>query len=106
MLTELVFSSLDRYRLYVSKSCPWAGRTMIVHHLKGLESVVGLTILTPYMTDLGWAFKKADERHIDGVEEDPLYGSSHLRELYFKANPSYEGRFVSEYSLCLREEDL
>ncbi|KAG8940318.1 S-glutathionyl-(chloro)hydroquinone reductase [Tulasnella sp. 424] len=84
----------DRYRLYVSKSCPWAGRTMIVHHLKGLESVVGLTILTPYMTDLGWAFKKADERHIDGVEEDPLYGSSHLRELYFKANPSYEGRFT------------
>ncbi|KIO25048.1 hypothetical protein M407DRAFT_76207 [Tulasnella calospora MUT 4182] len=84
----------DRYHLYVSKSCPWAGRTMIVRHLKGLESLIGLTILTPYMTELGWAFKKADERHIDGVEEDPLYGSSHLRELYFKANPSYEGRFT------------
>ncbi|KAG8940317.1 S-glutathionyl-(chloro)hydroquinone reductase [Tulasnella sp. 424] len=84
----------DRYHLYVAKSCPWAGRAMITRLLKGLESFVGLTIVTPYMTELGWAFKKADERRTDGVEDDPLYGSSHLRELYFKADPSYEGRFT------------
>lgn len=84
----------DRYHLYVNKSCPWAGRTIIVRHLKGLESVISLTLLTPYMAELGWAFKKADERHIDGVEDDPHYGASHLRELYFKAEPGYEGRFT------------
>ncbi|KAG8995652.1 S-glutathionyl-(chloro)hydroquinone reductase, partial [Tulasnella sp. 427] len=46
------------------------------------------------MAELGWAFKKVDERHFDGVEDDPLYGSSYVRDLYFKADPSYQGRFT------------
>lgn len=98
--------SSDRYHLYVNKSCPWAGRTIIVRHLKGLESVISLTLLTPYMAELGWAFKKADERHIDGVEDDPHYGASHLRELYFKAEPGYEGRSVLQRCpyICRRTE--
>ena len=36
-----------RYHLYVSLACPWAHRTVIVRQLKGLEDVVGMTVLEP-----------------------------------------------------------
>ncbi|KAG9047942.1 S-glutathionyl-(chloro)hydroquinone reductase [Tulasnella sp. UAMH 9824] len=83
-----------RYHLYISHACPWANRTAIVRRLKGLESFIDVTVVSPYMGNLGWPFKKAADLAIDGAEDDPLYGVSHLRELYFKANPEYTGRFT------------
>ena len=35
----------DRYHLYVSLSCPWAHRTLIFRKLKGLEDLVGLSVV-------------------------------------------------------------
>ena len=64
-----------RYRLYVSKSCPWAHRTLIVRALKGLEKAIAVSYADPYMGDNGWQFP-------DGF----------LHELYARAKPGYTGR--------------
>lgn len=93
MMLNLVVCS-GRYHLYISHACPWANRTAIVRRLKGLESFIDITVVSPYMGTLGWPFKKASELSIEGAEDDPLYGVSHIRELYFKANPEYKGRCV------------
>ena len=42
-----------RYHLYVSLACPWAARTLMVRKLKGLEDIVGLSIVSPLMYDKG-----------------------------------------------------
>ncbi|KAG8949806.1 S-glutathionyl-(chloro)hydroquinone reductase [Tulasnella sp. 419] len=81
-----------RYHLYVSHACPWANRTVIMRKLKGLEDFIDVSIVSPRMGSLGWPFKKADD--YPGANDDPLYGSNHIRDLYFKANPEYGGRFT------------
>jgi putative glutathione S-transferase len=45
-----------RYHLYVSWACPWAHRTIIGRRLKGLEDVVGLSVVDPVRDERGWAF--------------------------------------------------
>jgi glutathionyl-hydroquinone reductase len=67
-----------RYRLYVSKSCPWAHRTLIVRAMKGLEKAIPVFNAAPDMLENGWAFA-------DG-------GIAYLHELYVKAKPGYTGR--------------
>lgn len=74
-----------RYHLYVSYACPWAHRTMIVRALRGLENAIEMTAVDPRMSDDGWSFGG------DG-EEDPLFASSFLRDLYTRANGQYTGR--------------
>ena len=64
-----------RYRLYVSKSCPWAHRTLVVRALKGLDKAIPVSYADPYMGENGWQFP-------DGC----------LFELYAKARPDYTGR--------------
>jgi glutathionyl-hydroquinone reductase len=74
-----------RYHLYAAYACPWAQRTLITRSLRGLEDVVGVTIVDPKMGDDGWAF--------EGVgDADPLFGAKLLREIYLKARPRYTGR--------------
>lgn len=34
-----------RYHLYVSLACPWAHRIVIVRRLKGLQKVIGMTVV-------------------------------------------------------------
>src|SRR5271154_5831236 len=36
-----------RYHLYACLACPWASRTVIVRHLKGLEQAISLSIIDP-----------------------------------------------------------
>jgi len=43
----------DRYHLYVSLACPWASRTVIFRKLKGLEEVIGMTVVDPIRDDEG-----------------------------------------------------
>src|SRR5215813_7388766 len=71
-----------RYRLYVSKSCPWAHRTLVVRALKGLEKAVPVFYADPVMAENGWEFK--GERNSAGVR--------YLHELYALAEPRYSGR--------------
>jgi putative glutathione S-transferase len=66
-----------RYHLYVSLACPWAHRTIIVRRLKGLEEVIGLTIVDPIRDQRGWAFSGAP-----GTDLDPLHGFDFLSEVY------------------------
>ena len=76
-----------RYRLYVSLICPWASRTLIARKLKGLEDLITVTVVNPVLTAQGWGFGG-----YNGADADPLHGSSHLHELYTRADDDYTGR--------------
>lgn len=90
----------NRYHLYVSYACPWAHRTLIARVLKGLASVISVSVVHWHMDDKGWRFPTKEElaKGAKGAEEfgteDHLYGVQRLKELYYKANPNYEGRFT------------
>ncbi len=44
----------------------------------------------------GWPFTTADE--FPEAEKDPLHPEfKHVKELYFRANPEYKGRFVASH---------
>jgi putative glutathione S-transferase len=76
-----------RYHLYVSLACPWAHRTLILRALKGLEEMIGVSVVNPYMGEKGWTFEAAD-----GVVADPVGQSQYLYEVYLRAQPTYSGR--------------
>ena len=42
-------ASAGRYHLYVSLACPWAHRTLIFRSLKGLEKMVSISVVNPYL---------------------------------------------------------
>jgi putative glutathione S-transferase len=67
-----------RYRLYVSKACPWAHRTLVVRALKGLEKAMPVFYAAPEMLAHGWEYA-------DG-------GIRYLYELYARTKPDYTGR--------------
>ncbi|KAI0676242.1 glutathione S-transferase [Trametes maxima] len=81
-----------RYHLYVSYACPWATRTLIVRKLKGLEDFIDVTVVSPRMGEHGWPFANVDA--FPGAGVDPLFGSQHVKDLYLRAKPDYEGRFT------------
>ncbi|MQM39127.1 Glutathionyl-hydroquinone reductase YqjG [wastewater metagenome] len=76
-----------RYHLYVSLACPWAHRVLITRRLKGLEDVIGVSVVHPYMGDQGWSFGD-----YPGATGDRLHGLDHLYQLYTRARPDYTGR--------------
>lgn len=77
----------DRYHLYVSLACPWAHRTLIYRKLKGLEQIIPISVVNPYMGENGWTFAEGE-----GVIPDPLINADYAYELYIKAKPNYTGR--------------
>ncbi|WP_308364682.1 MULTISPECIES: glutathione S-transferase family protein [unclassified Microbulbifer] len=77
----------DRYHLYVSLACPWAHRTLIFRKLKGLEDIIGVSVVSPYMLEHGWTFD-TDE----GSSGDALYDSDYLHQLYTRNRSDYSGR--------------
>lgn len=76
-----------RYHLYVALICPWASRTLIARAMKGLRSAIGVTVLSPVLTDQGWAFGG-----FPGAETDPYSDAGHLHQVYTNADPNYTGR--------------
>src|SRR5579872_4180542 len=72
-----------RYHLYVSLGCPWAHRTAIFRKLKGLEDVIGMSIVDPSGPS-GWIFSEDYPDH--------LFGAKELSEIYLKAAKDYTGR--------------
>lgn len=76
-----------RYHLYVSLACPWAHRTLIVRRLKGLESLVGVSVVSWLMRENGWTFDRAQ-----GSTGDVLHGLDFLHQLYTREDPTYSGR--------------
>jgi putative glutathione S-transferase len=77
----------NRYHLYVSLACPWAHRTLIFRQLKGLQAHVSVSVVNPYMGNLGWTFDPAP-----GVVPDTVNHVSRLYELYTLAQADYSGR--------------
>ena len=82
-------AAAGRYHLYVSLACPWAHRTVIVRALKGLEDVVGMTVVDPIRDERGWAFRAGP-----GSSKDPVNGFEFLSEAYRATEPDYEARFT------------
>ncbi|GGG68090.1 glutathione-dependent reductase [Salipiger pallidus] len=76
-----------RYHLYVSYACPWAHRTLIFRKLKGLEDLIGVSVVNPEMLGEGWSFED-----YPGATGDTLMGLNYLREVYLKVDPKMSGR--------------
>ncbi|MEM9002431.1 MAG: glutathione S-transferase family protein [Cyanobacteria bacterium P01_F01_bin.86] len=76
-----------RYHLYVSYACPWAHRTLILRVLKGLETMISVSVVHWFMGDRGWTFEPGED-----VIADPLFNAKYLHEIYTHADPQYTGR--------------
>ncbi len=70
----------------MSYACPWAHRTLIVRALRGLEDVVGVSVVDPYRDASGWAFTGGE--YVDSVN-----GFALLSEAYAATDPSFDGRW-------------
>lgn len=92
-------AAAGRYHLYVSYACPWAHRTLILRALKGLEEMIGVSVVDPLMLDDGWTF--GTDR---GGTGDPLHGAHFLWQLYARARAGYSGK-VTVPVLWDRETD-
>lgn len=77
----------DRYHLYVALICPWASRALIARRLKGLESLVSVTVVEPQLGAQGWRFGD-----FPGAQQDPLNNAQYLHEIYTRVAPDYTGR--------------
>lgn len=76
-----------RYHLYISWACPWACRTAIIRQLKGLQDVIGLSVVAAEIDQNSWEF--GDE---PGCIPDTVNGTQYLWQLYLKADPDFSGR--------------
>jgi glutathionyl-hydroquinone reductase len=77
----------ERYHLYVSLACPWAHRTLIFRKLKGLEPMIGVSVVHWLMQEHGWTFEDGPD-----VVPDPIHGARYLHQVYTAADPAYTGR--------------
>ena len=80
-----------RYHLYVALICPWASRTLMARKLKGLESVVSLSVVEPVLGLEGWTFAPAGGA-TPGATVDHVNGATWMHDLYRKADPQVNGR--------------
>ena len=80
-------AAAGRYHLYVSWACPWAHRTILFRRIKGLEKMIGMTVVDPIRDDRGWAFREGA-----GHTADPINGFKFLSEAYLKSDAAYQGR--------------
>ncbi|GAB3214084.1 glutathione S-transferase C-terminal domain-containing protein [Marinactinospora endophytica] len=74
-----------RYRLVVSRACPWANRALIARRLLGLESAISLAVADPIQDERSWRFT------LDPDGRDPVLGIRFLAEAYLAREPGYTG---------------
>ncbi|MFW3895576.1 glutathione S-transferase family protein [Pseudomonas bharatica] len=84
---DLPAAEAGRYHLYVSLACPWAHRTLIYRKLKGLESLIDVSVVSWLMGEHGWTFDKGL-----GSTGDKLDGFDYLHQRYTRDDPHYTGR--------------
>ncbi len=72
-----------RYHLYVSHACPWAHRTMIYRHLKGLNDAISYTYVEPLMLENGWRIPAG---------EGPLSDAEFMYHVYLTNDSTYSGQ--------------
>jgi glutathionyl-hydroquinone reductase len=73
-----------RYRLVVSRACPWANRAVIVRRLLGLEPVLSMGIAGPTHDVRSWTFD------LDPGGHDPVLGIERVQEAYLARFPDYD----------------
>lgn len=74
-----------RYRLVVSRACPWASRGLVVRRLLGLEQAISVAVADPIQDERSWRFT------LDPDGRDPVLGIRFLAEAYHAAEPDYDG---------------
>jgi putative glutathione S-transferase len=74
-----------RYRLVVSRACPWAGRALISRRLLGLEPALSLAVTDPIQDERSWRFT------LDAGDRDPVLGIAFLSEAYDAREKEYPG---------------
>ncbi|MFF9311489.1 glutathione S-transferase family protein [Streptomyces sp. NPDC014748] len=74
-----------RYRLVVSRACPWASRALVSRRLLGLEDAVSLAVADPVQDDRSWRFT------LDPDGRDPVLGIRYLSEAYDRREADYPG---------------
>ncbi|MEU2675743.1 glutathione S-transferase C-terminal domain-containing protein [Streptomyces sp. NPDC007107] len=74
-----------RYRLVVSRACPWASRALVSRRLLGLESALSLAVADPIQDDRSWRFT------LDEGGKDPVLGIGYLSEAYDARERDYPG---------------
>jgi putative glutathione S-transferase len=72
-----------RYRLVVSRACPWANRAIIVRRLLGLEDVLSMGVTGPVHDPRSWTFD------LDPGGRDPVLHIERLQAAYFARYPDY-----------------
>src|SRR5690348_15934397 len=66
-----------RYRLVVSRACPWASRAVIVRRLLGLEDVLSMAVCGPTHDERSCTFD------LGPGGRDPVLGHERLQEAFF-----------------------
>ncbi|AGS73302.1 glutathione S-transferase family protein [Streptomyces collinus] len=74
-----------RYRLVVSRACPWASRAVVSRRLLGLEEALPMAVADPIQDDRSWRFT------LDPDGRDPVLGIRFLAEAYDKRETDYPG---------------
>ncbi|MEU0254877.1 glutathione S-transferase C-terminal domain-containing protein [Streptomyces sp. NPDC006184] len=74
-----------RYRLVVSRACPWASRAVIARRLLGLEDALSMAVADPVQDDRSWRFT------LDPDGRDPVLGIRFLAEAYDRREAGYPG---------------
>ena len=74
----------NRYRLVVSRACPWANRAIIVRRLMGLEDVLSMGVAGPTHDARSWTFD------LDPGGRDPVLGIERLQESFLARFPDYD----------------
>ncbi|KAI5864439.1 glutathione S-transferase [Durotheca rogersii] len=85
-----------RYHLYIGYFCPFAHRVNLVRVLKGLDSAIDISVVKAYPKgETGWSFPGANgpDDTYEGSTPDKLFGSKYLREVYFRADKDYKGKY-------------
>ncbi|MDX2527490.1 glutathione S-transferase family protein [Streptomyces europaeiscabiei] len=74
-----------RYRLVVSRACPWASRAVVSRRLLGLEDTLSMAVADPIQDDRSWRFT------LDADGRDPVLGIRFLKEAYDARESDYPG---------------
>ena len=94
----------DRYHLYVSLACPWAHRCLATLYVKGLQDIIGLSVVHPVFQrtrvhdpkdqHMGWAFvdpkttpslpgpSGLGQYSSEGAIPDTVNNAQYVRDLY------------------------
>ena len=115
----------DRYHLYVALACPWAAGTLAALKYKGLEDVIGVSIVhstwLPTKPDVdehcGWHFKNPGDEPVtnslghgsfdcdDALIPDTINGAKTVRELYELSNDT-SGKYSTPLLWCKKEKTI